>query len=160
MGNALAAIGPPGQAQYRRYQHSEHRLAALAALAWPGVALCRPLDDLLRVGRHEAKENQALVCHQPLAFFAVIWTSWLGERGSIKNRRPGEHQLYGFLTCEPSPIFKPIHPKAMPVIQTTEDEIDVWLQAPWAEAKDLQRPLPETELVLLPVSPHSEVTEV
>ncbi len=42
-------------------------------------------------------------------------------------------------------IIEPIHPLAVPVILTTEEERDVWMRAPWDEAGQL-RPLPNARL--------------
>ncbi|WP_296713680.1 SOS response-associated peptidase [Rhodoblastus sp.] len=84
---------------------------------------------------------------RPLACFAGIWTGWT----SVRKAKEGEVtcDLYAFLTTEANAEVAPIHPKAMPVILTGEDEIDVWLNAPTQVAMELQRPLAAGKLKIV-----------
>jgi putative SOS response-associated peptidase YedK len=82
---------------------------------------------------------------RPLNFFAGIWVpKWKSTR-KVKEGEI-ETDLFGFLTTEPNKEVGAIHPKAMPVILTTQDEIEAWLTAPKEEALKLQRPLPDGSL--------------
>jgi putative SOS response-associated peptidase YedK len=84
---------------------------------------------------------------RPLASFAGIWTRWT----SIRKVKEGEttNDIFAFLTTEPNTLISAFHPKAMPVILTTPEEIDLWMTAPAADALTLQRALPDDALVIV-----------
>lgn len=90
----------------------------------------------------------ALAEDRPLAFFAGIWVpAWT----SVRKVKEGEvtADLFAFLTTEPNAEVGAIHPKAMPVILRTAEEVGRWLAAPTAEAMELQRPLPDGALTIV-----------
>jgi len=60
-----------------------------------------------------------------------------------------EADLFAFLTTTPNAEVAAIHPKAMPVILTGEDEIEHWLTAPFIEASALQKPLLDGSLTVV-----------
>jgi putative SOS response-associated peptidase YedK len=90
----------------------------------------------------------ALSPDRPLAFFAGLlveeWTSVRKIKTGVETA-----DLFAFLTTEPNAEVAPIHPKAMPVILRTPEEVATWLTAPIDEALALQRPLPDGALTIV-----------
>lgn len=71
----------------------------------------------------------------PVSAFAGIW------------RPSGDGNVFAFLTCEPNPLVKPIHPKAMPVILHPED-YGRWLSTDADDAMSLATPYPSQLMAL------------
>jgi putative SOS response-associated peptidase YedK len=123
----------------------------LATLAWTGTSLRRASHQLLgkraSAGWYKSPVWFALDETRPLAFFAGIWTRWT----SVRKVKEGEttNDVFGFLTTEPNKEVGAIHPKAMPVILRSREEIDLWMTAPTSEALKLQRPLPNGALIIV-----------
>ena len=120
---------------------------------WLGVE-CRCVVPFTSFSENEVQPDGArppvwfaLDDSRPLAVFAGIWTRWT----SVRKVREGEttNDLFAFLTTEPNAVVAPIHPKAMPVILTKPDEIEIWMTAPAKEALALQRPLPDGALQIV-----------
>ena len=110
----------------------------------PFTAFAEPGRDAL--GRHRAVWF-GLDASQPIGFFAGIWTGWTSVRRLAEGAVTCD--LFGFLTTQPNREVGAVHPKAMPVILTAPAEWDIWLSAPWEEARLLQRPLPDGALATI-----------
>ena len=65
------------------------------------------------------------------------------------NEAETSNGIFAFLTTEPNNEVGTIHPKAMPVVLTAREEIDVWMNTPAEEALKLQRPLSDNSLKIV-----------
>src|SRR6202453_3501712 len=108
----------------------------------PATSFCEYADTRPR----KTPKWFALGQDRPLFAFAGLWTPWRGVRRPKSAPVDGQHELFGFLTTEANALVAPIHPKAMPVILTTPEEVELWLLADAPKALKLQRPLPNDAL--------------
>jgi putative SOS response-associated peptidase YedK len=107
----------------------------------PATSFCEYHDKADPKTKRKVPHWFALSEKRPIFFFAGIWRTWNGTRGTKADPVEGKHVIFSFLTCDPNKIVKPVHSKAMPVILTTKAECDEWLSAPVEKALKLQRPL-------------------
>ena len=91
----------------------------------PATSFCEYADTKPR----KTPKWFALSEDRPLFAFAGLWTPWRGVifRGPKSASVNGQHELFGFLATERNAVVAPIHPKAMPVILTTPEDVDLWL---------------------------------
>ena len=125
---------------WRRWLGIEHRCVV------PFTSFSEPEPHPLANGK-KPPVWFALDESRPLAFFAGVWTNWT----SVRKMKEGEvtADIFAFLTTDPNKEVAEIHPKAMPVILTSREEIGTWMTAPIEEALKLQLSLPDGSLQIV-----------
>ena len=124
-----------GSTHWRRWLGSAHR--------------CLVPFDRFAEPRGAGRGNAwfGLTGNSPGFFAGIMVPGWT----SIRKLKDGEttDDLFAFLTCDPNGVVGAIHPKAMPVVLVEPADCNAWLQAPWAEAKALQRPVADEQVELI-----------
>ena len=107
----------------------------------------RCVIPFLKFAEPPRKPTWFCIKNRSLSFFAGIWRPWHGERllkisemrKRVKTARNWD--LFAFLTTFPNDIVKPYHPKSMPVILSTPEEVSSWFSEGYNSMKKAQKPL-------------------
>lgn len=108
-------------------------------------------------GRKHGNTWFALGEDRPPAFFAGVmaerWTSIrrIGQAAMTTD-------LFAFLTTEPNAEVRAVQ-ESMPVILRSCEEVEQWLTAPWDEARQLKRPLPDGSLTIVAIGSKEDPPE-
>ena len=83
---------------------------------------------------------------QILRFFCwcmetMAWRTFVKNLEKRNRVRTVETDLFAFLTTFPNDIVKPYHPKSMPVILSTPEEVSNWFLEGYETVKKAQKPL-------------------
>jgi putative SOS response-associated peptidase YedK len=97
---------------------------------------------------------------RPLFFFAGIWRSWRGTRGTKANPIEGNHTLFSFLTTEPNAEAGVLRKKAMPVCLLTEQDRELWMRSDVEDALTLQRPAADGTLKVVATGDRQDVAHI
>ena len=89
------------------------------------------------------------VDYEPLPHIKAAYEYARNHKWYMDARLVTTNDLYAFLTTEPNAEVGTIHPKAMPVILTTPEEVETWMTAPPDEVLKLQRPLSDGSLKIV-----------
>jgi putative SOS response-associated peptidase YedK len=101
----------------------------------PATSFCEPREIKPATWHWFALQGEE---PRPLFAFAGLWRRW---RGPIKKDGPSvEIDVFSFMTTTPNPLVSTINHERMPVLLSSPQECDVWMNGPLDAAFALAQP--------------------